>query len=1543
MNALPIKTLFDIHDKTGVVAAEFSHDSKYLITLGNEAKQTLAIWDWTTDSEKPMISAEIQGEPQKCIRVNPEDPFELLTNGNLSVNFFTWERDGSISQHVPRLSSKDFKHTPSGFMSSSFIPTTNQSVTTTADGDVVVWTDRSLNNLSIPLERGKKAAVKFMRQVSGSEKRNNQDTYLQRLHNGSINFLTPLNKKYVITGGEDGHVKIFDLQFRLILCSQSWVDSDSLDSVVDGYDIPEFIVATKQAKIILLCNISAQYDKVYGLCAHPSQPQFAVAGHSGLIQVWDYSNKQLLASRKFEEHRSQDGNGNGQDVASSSPSGTAAFPPFNLSGIQAYEQQAQTNQDKEKKMQQLKKGQKEQPPDVLKVQSIAFSRDGALLAVGFANGQVRLLNSTTLTDHDGPRNPQGIKLANFWSVSKHAIMLASFSACGNYLAFADAGFAVTLFRKELKVGPKKDIQGQGPAIERLAAGTLSVQWVLIGRCQAHYKPIIYRHVAEYDIASSTITGGMTLKSIKRTEQSAVPLAATLFPKSQHSQNAKSANPHTSDAEAQKDGGPGRREVMSANKEISSVASDYFILTANSEYKLKLHNANTQLCRRTVLGPTYGGLLTNLKIVPETEGPPKFVAYATRDKVVGIIKLPLDGNPHRSMGLIAHPCSISNITTTYDGSYLLTAGVEDGAVHMWAMHPNALEAQISIGGKGIEPFLNMLDPSGTGADGPIYKEMEDYFYYAQLRTQGEDATNARLIQETVELTEVPSIMQAMGYYPSGQEIEDMMNEVKFSRIEEGELVDSISFGDLIKIFVNHRPVFDYTEGDLLTALVQAVRLEPGRLNEKNVPNRIKENDIVTKEGLLSLLQQYGKLDNPLKFSLLPRACLTIALLNPGETMSKSNFDTAFRALLINESSYNGILPEKFVAREFVENILGLQSINAVPTAGVPIPPSTAAALGKKGAAGGIFGFMTSHAEKIQKITDVFYTPAALYTLPTPARLTTAFSPTRTHPAAVTMAAHLKKNLPRYSMAEVAKHNKEDDAWIVVSGKIYDITDFIDGHPGGRRVLLEVAGQDATKQFYQFHRSDTVFLKYDSKLVIGLVEGAVLEETEYPTTEGPFGDLVAFGDPAYVFPFNSVHHPFLPLLPLTRLFNTRFHLSSWYQGWQSPYYNDTHRRLRAWVRQIVDTKITPYCHEWETQGQIPLSLLEELGAQGLLVCFTGSSPWPKNAPCPPPAGIKPEEWNTFHELIVTDELARCGSAGTVAAISIGSSIALPPIMNFGSEYLKKKVVPGCMAGKKTICLAITEPYAGSDVAGLLATAKLTPDGKHYVLNGEKKWITNGMWADFFVVAARTGGPGMGGISLLLAEKSMEGVGVRKIITQGGTGSGTAYVTFENVLIPKENLIGKENQGFKAIMFNFNRLGLCIGALRAARVCYEEAMKHDGVIRNKLAHMSRQIEATQSWLEFLCYQLCTMSHQEALVKLGGPIALLKAQCTVTVEYCAREASQILGGIAYTKGGKGEKVERIYRDVRAFAIPGGSEEIMLDLGIRQAQKVSQMMGAKL
>merc|ERR1719355_431442 len=186
-----------------------------------------------------------------------------------------------------------------------------------------------------------------------------------------------------------------------------------------------------------------------------------------------------------------------------------------------------------------------------------------------------------------------------------------------------------------------------------------------------------------------------------------------------------------------------------------------------------------------------------------------------------------------------------------------------------------------------------------------------------------------------------------------------------------------------------------------------------------------------------------------------------------------------------------------------------------------------------------------------------------------------------------------------------------------------------------------------------------------------------------------------------------------------------------------------------------------------------------------------------------------------------------------------------------------------------------------------------------------------------------------------------------------SGTTYITFQNVKVPKENIIGKLGDGFLQIMYNFNheRWQLAAQAARMARTCVEESLRYarkrktfgkhlieHQVIQHKIAEMGRQCEATHAWLENITFQMNTMSKEEQNARLGGHIALLKVQASKTAEFCAREALQVFGGAGYTRSGPGEKAERIYREVRAYAIPGGSEEIMLNLAAKQLMFVKQM-----
>lgn len=439
---------------------------------------------------------------------------------------------------------------------------------------------------------------------------------------------------------------------------------------------------------------------------------------------------------------------------------------------------------------------------------------------------------------------------------------------------------------------------------------------------------------------------------------------------------------------------------------------------------------------------------------------------------------------------------------------------------------------------------------------------------------------------------------------------------------------------------------------------------------------------------------------------------------------------------------------------------------------------------------------------------------------------------------------------------------------------------------------------------------------------------------------------------VTPFNTSKQvkPFGEMIPYAD--------PSWYQGHRTPYYKESHSKFRKEVRDWVEDNLEPYIDDWEEDGEIPAEIYKKFGEAGFIAAGCGIPVYPKNYTDRRLQTVSPEEFDPFHETILVDEISRAGSGGLIWFLVGGLSIGLPPIWNFANDELKQRVLPGIFAGDKRCCLCITEPDAGSDVANIKTSAQKTKDGQHFIVNGNKKWITNGVWADYFTVAVRTGGEGMNGISVLLIEKTMPGITVRKLTTQGMRTSGSTYITFDNVKVPVSNLLGEENKGFKVIVHNFNheRMGILTQAARFSRVCYEEAVKHahrrktfgkrlidHDVIRNKLANMAIRIEGVQNWYENLTYQMALMPPQEAAMLLGGPIAGCKALATQTFEYCAREASQIFGGLAYTRGGQGGKVERLYREVRAYAIPGGSEEIMLDLAMRQSLKVHKALGAKL
>ncbi|KAI9095171.1 acyl-CoA dehydrogenase/oxidase [Phlyctochytrium arcticum] len=514
----------------------------------------------------------------------------------------------------------------------------------------------------------------------------------------------------------------------------------------------------------------------------------------------------------------------------------------------------------------------------------------------------------------------------------------------------------------------------------------------------------------------------------------------------------------------------------------------------------------------------------------------------------------------------------------------------------------------------------------------------------------------------------------------------------------------------------------------------------------------------------------------------------------------------------------------------------------------------------------------------------------------------------------------KEMKEFSMDEVATHNNADSLWTVIDGRVYDLTNFADMHPGGLAILLDFAGKDSTREFYGLHRQ-SVLLRLGPKYEIGTIRGVqskiVLQKP---------GDIskVPYAEP-----------------------------SAW-QGFYSPYYKESHFAFRKAVREFVQTELLPDALSNEETGTIAdKETFEKMGQFGLLACRMGPGPHMKGRTLP--GGVKPEEFDYFHEMIAHEEIGGLGTPGYQDSLATGMVIGLPPVLHFARPELKQRVVTEVLNGTKRICLAITESTAGSDVAGIRTTAKKSACGKFYIVNGHKKWITCSTNADYFSTAVRTG-EGASGVTMLLIPRC-EGVETKAIKTSYSASAGTGYVTFENVKVPVENVLGKEGQGFQVIMFNFNheRWFIVAAVTRSMRLAVEECFKwaqqrivfgkpliEQAVIRAKLATMFSEVEAVHNWLENLTYQMTRMDYQEASIKLGGPIALLKLRCTRVAHNVSDEACQIFGGRAITRTGMGRLVEGFQRTYKFAAILGGSEEIMADLGVRQAMRYYPK-GAKL
>ncbi|MEZ5817795.1 MAG: acyl-CoA dehydrogenase family protein [Hyphomicrobiaceae bacterium] len=374
-----------------------------------------------------------------------------------------------------------------------------------------------------------------------------------------------------------------------------------------------------------------------------------------------------------------------------------------------------------------------------------------------------------------------------------------------------------------------------------------------------------------------------------------------------------------------------------------------------------------------------------------------------------------------------------------------------------------------------------------------------------------------------------------------------------------------------------------------------------------------------------------------------------------------------------------------------------------------------------------------------------------------------------------------------------------------------------------------------------------------------------------------------------------------------------------GATSPYLAEEHEMLRAQVRRFVEEEVKPNGDAWEEAGFVPRDVLRRMGALGFL-------------------GIRfPSRWggsemDELASVVLGEELGRSTYGGFAITVLDHTDMASVHIANNGTEAQKARWMPGVIDGTAITAVAITEPGAGSDVKGIRTTAR--HDGGDLVLNGTKHFITNGVHADVYCVAAKTGAEGGSrSVSMILVEKGTPGFRVaRKFDKHGWRSSDMAELVFEEARVPAENIIGEEGRGFYALMRNFQNERLVLGAqaIGEAQAAIELALAYvqerqafgaplwdKQVVRHKLSLMATKVSAARAFIYETAWRVA--AGQDCVRE----VSMIKALVGELVLEVTHGCLQLFGGAGYMTG---SPIERMARDARAHAIGGGATDVMLE-----------------
>ncbi|XP_053783732.1 cilia- and flagella-associated protein 251 isoform X2 [Desmodus rotundus] len=488
----------------------------------------------------------------------------------------------------------------------------------------------------------------------------------------------------------------------------------------------------------------------------------------------------------------------------------------------------------------------------LGVQSLTYNPEGAILGAGFTEGTVYILDAMSLEN----QTPEPFKY------SRTCVTHISFSHDSKYMATADVNFTVAVYMLKVKNGRRV-----WEYLARLRSHRKSIRSLLFGVHLDSNEPRLLslgrdRLLIEYNLVKS-YKDHLEVLDIHKTDQENYPTCMIWYP---------------------------------------PLTKERFLLISNSGYKVKLFNATTKMCRKTLLGPVFGSPMEQLQLLPvrkAVELHKRYLVFINRDKV-GLQILPIDGNPHKTSAIVCHPSGVAGLALSYDGRHAFTAGGRDRSVAQWEINLRALEAAVSLGGEDLTPFYSLV---AGGREGKFYRELEDYFYYSQLRSQSIDTMETRRVSEHIHLSEVPFVMRAISFYPSEEKIEDMFNEIKFSEyVDSGRMIDRINLPNFLKIYLNHRPPF----GNTMNAIQRSFDIlgHPNSEGQK----------VIQREDFLKLLLTKGEHMTEEEMS----DCFeTLLGLHP----EGWNLEPAASSNRGSEMCFEEELPDEITAEIFATEILG----------------------------------------------------------------------------------------------------------------------------------------------------------------------------------------------------------------------------------------------------------------------------------------------------------------------------------------------------------------------------------------------------------------------------------------------------------------------------------------------------------------------------------------------------------------------------------------------------------------------------------------------